>query len=181
MAIRVRLNHTAAEKQAIARSMRAAHKAGRFSHLSVGTRKCDHCGKKMPAYKGRKYCSPRCAAVATADSRSQKTRKMTDTERRVKAVLKRRIMHHRGRVTMPQLLLWLGCSLREAVARIEEKWKPGMSWENYGKWQIDHVKACAEFQLAIETQAAICFHIENLQPLWRPENQAKENQRKAGK
>jgi len=51
-----------------------------------------------------------------------------------------------------------------------------MSWDNYGKWHIDHVKPCNSFNLAEESEQKICFNWKNLQPLW-----AKDNLEKGGK
>jgi hypothetical protein len=48
-----------------------------------------------------------------------------------------------------------------------------MSWSNYGAWHIDHIKACAKFDLTIDSQQRECFNYTNLQPLWAKENIAK--------
>ena len=48
-----------------------------------------------------------------------------------------------------------------------------MSWDNYGKWHIDHIIPCASFDLADETQQRLCFHFTNLQPLEASENMRK--------
>lgn len=178
MARRIKTKHTEAEIAAISDGMRRAHARGAYEHARVGVLACQHCAKEIKAYKGKRFCSSACAARGTAKQRSEKTRSMTDTERRLKAVLKRRIVYHRGKVSMSQLLLWLGCSLREAVAMVESKWTNGMSWENYGKWQIDHIKACADFDLENEVHASECFSIRNLQPLWRGDNWEKEKRRR---
>lgn len=50
-----------------------------------------------------------------------------------------------------------------------------MSWENYGKWHIDHIKPCSKFDLTVKEEQYKCFHYSNLQPLWGPENSAKGN------
>ncbi len=51
---------------------------------------------------------------------------------------------------------------------IEEKFKPGMSWDNHGKWHIDHVKPLAS--ASDENQLRALCHYKNLQPLWAEEN-----------
>ena len=70
----------------------------------------------------------------------------------------------------------LGCSKSELISWIENKFKPGMSWENYGLygWHIDHIIPCIFFKdfTKIETQKA-CFNYKNLQPLWADENLSK--------
>jgi len=68
----------------------------------------------------------------------------------------------------------VGCSPTELKAHIEALFQPGMSWENYGRggWEIDHIKACAGFDLTDSDQCRACFHYSNLRPLWFKDNQA---------
>jgi len=72
----------------------------------------------------------------------------------------------------------LGCSAQELKIWIESKFKPGMTWENYGLhgWHIDHIIPCVSFKdfTKIETQRA-CFNYKNLQPLWAAENLMKSS------
>jgi hypothetical protein len=72
---------------------------------------------------------------------------------------------------------YAGCTVEFLRAYLQYKFKKGMTWDNYGrgkyKWQIDHIKACHEFDLAIEKNRYKCFHYTNLQPLWGWENNEK--------
>jgi hypothetical protein len=65
----------------------------------------------------------------------------------------------------------LGCSTDTLRAHIESQFKNGMSWDNYGKWHIDHIIPlyCAENEDEIFT---LC-HYTNLQPLWWDQNLTK--------
>ena len=67
----------------------------------------------------------------------------------------------------------IGCSFEELKSHLESKFQEGMTWDNYGDWQIDHIKPCASFDLTDSNQQKICFHYSNLQPLWKKENQSK--------
>ena len=67
----------------------------------------------------------------------------------------------------------LGCTLAEARARIEAQFRPGMSWENHGEWEIDHIRPVASFDLTDPDQARAAAHFTNLQPLWSVENRRK--------
>ena len=69
----------------------------------------------------------------------------------------------------------LGCSWLEVRVWIEKQFQPGMSWENYGEWHIDHKKSCASFDLTKEAEQKICFHYTNLQPLWAVDNIVKSD------
>jgi hypothetical protein len=67
----------------------------------------------------------------------------------------------------------IGCSVEVLMCHLESQFVEGMSWENYGKWHIDHIKPCASFDLTDPAQQRACFHFTNLQPLWAADNQSK--------
>ncbi len=48
-----------------------------------------------------------------------------------------------------------------------------MSWENMNKWEIDHIRALAKFNLSNISEQMKAFHYSNTQPLWRFENRSK--------
>lgn len=64
----------------------------------------------------------------------------------------------------------IGCSVAELRAHLERQFSAGMTWENWGKWHIDHKRPCASFDLTDPAQQRQCFHFSNLQPLWAADN-----------
>jgi hypothetical protein len=64
----------------------------------------------------------------------------------------------------------LGCSIYDFKKHMESLFQPWMSWENYGKWHIDHIKPCALFDLTLPEQQRECFHWSNMRPLEAIEN-----------
>jgi hypothetical protein len=64
----------------------------------------------------------------------------------------------------------LDCNFGELKMYLESKFLPGMTWDNYGEWHIDHIKPCAIFDLTDLEQRKQCFHYSNLQPLWAIDN-----------
>ena len=52
-----------------------------------------------------------------------------------------------------------------------------MTWQNYGKWHIDHVIPKSLFNIngAKSKGFKKCWALENLQPLWADENLKKNN------
>ena len=64
----------------------------------------------------------------------------------------------------------LGCSIIELKAYLESKFQLGMTWENYGKWHIDHIKPLSQFNLTDKSQLLLACHCTNLQPLWAIDN-----------
>lgn len=69
----------------------------------------------------------------------------------------------------------LGCSFQDFKKHIESRFKTGMSWENYGEWEIDHIFPLSLAQKeGIDSFVKAC-HYTNLQPLWKHENRIKGN------
>ncbi|AKA60258.1 hypothetical protein P8625_07 [Verrucomicrobia phage P8625] len=67
----------------------------------------------------------------------------------------------------------LGCSVSQFRKHLESTFKKGMSWENYGKWHVDHIVPCSSFDLSKESEQRACFHFRNTQALWSEENHKK--------
>lgn len=66
------------------------------------------------------------------------------------------------------VLKLIGCSIEELKAHIEKQFKPEMTWENHGMvWEIDHIKACSNFDLTKFEEQIQCFHYTNYQPLFK--------------
>ena len=64
----------------------------------------------------------------------------------------------------------VGCDIDFLRRWLEAKFLPGMTWENYGEWHIDHIMPCASFDLSDPVQQRTCFRWTNLQPLWATDN-----------
>jgi hypothetical protein len=76
-----------------------------------------------------------------------------------------------GKVKSKSTLELLGCSIDDLKNHLQSKFYANMSWENYGSyWHIDHIRACASFNLQNEEEQKICFHYSNLQPLTAKDN-----------
>jgi hypothetical protein len=67
----------------------------------------------------------------------------------------------------------LGCSIEELKKHLELQFKPGMSWDNYGEWEIDHIKPLNKFNLLDTVQLQAACYYKNLQPLWHEDNLSK--------
>lgn len=51
---------------------------------------------------------------------------------------------------------------------IENKFTKGMTWDNYGKWHIDHIIPL-DYGETIDEIYKLCYYT-NLQPLWGEDN-----------
>jgi hypothetical protein len=66
------------------------------------------------------------------------------------------------------------CQLKQ---HLEKQFRPGMSWDNYGEWHIDHKVPISSFhyQSYQDNEFVRCWRLNNLQPLWAIENLRKGN------
>ena len=84
---------------------------------------------------------------------------------RISAIISRN--HKNKKAKTIELLGCNGIFLRQYIQR---RFKKGMSWNNYGKWHIDHivpinyfVKKCDFNSLQIQKK---CFNYKNLKQMW---------------
>ena len=98
-------------------------------------------------------------------------RKQTDVNFRLRVNLRRRVnaavkRNQRAGSAVKDL----GCTIPEFKLYIESKFSSGMTWENYGKWHLDHIIALCKFDLSIREQFLAGTHYTNYQPLWGKDN-----------
>jgi hypothetical protein len=124
----------------------------------------------------RKYTDKNRVKIRSYRRRYWANRRATDIHYRLKKNVSRHISYAIRRCLKqkrPRTLVLIGCDIHFLMGFLEARFKPGMTWRNYGDWHIDHVIPCAEFDLAEPDQLRQCFHYSNLQPLWGPQNQQK--------
>jgi hypothetical protein len=82
--------------------------------------------------------------------------------------LTRTRLHHflKGRHKAEGTRAILGIDLTEYKEYLEKQFTEGMSWENFGKWEIDHI---------LPVSKGGSFHYTNTQPLWKVDNRIKSN------
>lgn len=69
----------------------------------------------------------------------------------------------------------LGYTAEELRAHLEAQFRPGMNWDNYGEWHIDHIRPLASFSFDVPEHPDFrtAWALSNLQPLWAAENLSK--------
>jgi len=80
-----------------------------------------------------------------------------------------------GEIKVDKTLQLIGCSVEELKIHLEKQFTKSMTWKNYGRWHVDHIKPCTSFDLSDPKQQRKCFHYSNLQPLWARDNLMKSN------
>jgi len=63
-------------------------------------------------------------------------------------------------------------TIDDLIEHLEKKFRPGMSWDNYGEWHIDHINPDYNFKYESvdDKEFKACWSLDNLQPLWAEEN-----------
>ena len=103
----------------------------------------------------------------------QRQRSCSDTGFRLLKSMRHRVhlaLKSRDSSKASSTTVLIGCTIEELKHHLESKFTSGMTWENYGKWHVDHIRPCASFDLNNPEEQKVCFHYSNLQPLWARDN-----------
>jgi len=76
----------------------------------------------------------------------------------------------------------VGYTIKELKEHLSRLFLPGMSWNNYGKWHLDHKIPRSKFDFtSIQSpEFRACWALTNLQPMWRIENLRKGSKSPSG-
>ena len=71
----------------------------------------------------------------------------------------------------------VGYTTKDLKEHIEKLFLPGMSWNNYGKWHLDHIipKSFFVYTSTDDVEFKYCWSLDNLQPLWAKDNISKHD------
>lgn len=106
----------------------------------------------------------------------KKNKKYTEVQRRIRGATKSRL---NSRIRRSRLGRGVGIhfkhlpfNLTELMAHLESLFQEGMSWDNYGEWQIDHIRPESSFNYKCydDKEFLLCWSLSNLQPLWKIDN-----------
>jgi hypothetical protein len=141
------------------------------------SRKYYHETKEKQAQRKKKYYQNNKQKCINSHNEYCKNRRKNDSlyrlkfnyRSRVSRALKAKGLHKKSQSTREML----GCSYEEFKKYLENKFIDGMSWENHGKWHVDHIIPLASAQNKEELEKL--FHYTNTQPLWAKDNMKKSN------
>jgi hypothetical protein len=140
---------------------------------------CTNCNMQLStANNNTKYCSKSCNSAAWRKRHPNYRKEMFNVNINAKlaANLRTRLNASlKGRIKTFSAIRDLGCSLDELKKHIESKFQEGMSWTNYGKWHLDHIKPLSLFDLSHPDELKKACHFSNLQPLWEIDNKKKSS------
>jgi hypothetical protein len=86
----------------------------------------------------------------------------------VRNKLYKRLSSKKGKSTFS----FLPYTIDDLIQHLEKLFTKGMTWENYGKWHIDHKKPDSLFNYknVNDKEFQKCWALKNLQPLWAADN-----------
>jgi hypothetical protein len=159
-----------------AKERQAYNKKWRESHKNYHKKWYKENKEQQTAYK-KSYYKANTKASHKRTAAYIKRRRLKDINFRLRIALRSRICaaihkHHKTGSAVRDL----GCTIPEFKHYIEQKFTSGMSWDNYGKWHLDHIRPLVSFNLTDREQFLQACHYTNYQPLW-----AKDNLRKGAK
>lgn len=110
----------------------------------------------------------------------RKYKRLYEKQRKQKDPLYKLIQNYKNRVCKAlkgvgiksqSTIKLLGCSIDEFCTHIENQFSKGMTWENQGKWHVDHIIPLSSATTIKEKEKL--FHYSNCQPLWAKDNLSK--------
>ena len=111
--------------------------------------------------------------------RAEVRRKLENPQYRIAKAHRTRIylLVAEGKMIKTQTSLkYFGCTQAHLKRHLISQFKPGMTWENYGKiWEVDHRIPLDSFDLLNPTECAIAFNWQNLRPMFPVQNRMKSN------
>ena len=154
----------------------------RLRHDTPNEKTCSICGSTFPTKKGQVYCSNECFRInAKRQAHSQRWKinaRNATLQRRIEntisAAIRKALLKAKGGQSWEFLV---GYTTKTLIAHLESKFTDGMTWENYGKWHIDHKipKSWFYYESPDDWQFKVCWSLWNLQPLWAADNIRKRN------
>jgi len=69
----------------------------------------------------------------------------------------------------------VGYNIEKLKKHLQKQFLPGMTWDNYGEWQIDHIIPISAFNFTTIEHLDFkrCWALKNLQPMWAIDNARK--------
>lgn len=128
--------------------------------------------------KKKKYARANIQKIREYKRNWQRNKSKMDLNFKISRNLRRRLNHViKGTVKQGSSIKNLGCSIDFLIKYLESKFKPGMSWDNYGTggWHLDHIKPLSSFNLNNRKEFLKAVNYRNIQPLWAIQNLKKNN------
>lgn len=149
----------------------AANKANYTHKIYVNV--CMVCSQRFSSSRKKKTCSAIC--YQQHKTKYARLRYKTNVQFKIASNLRSRLNHALKSPKKGLAVKHLGCSLEDLITYLESMFQPDMSWKNYGKWHVDHIRPLSLFNLSNLKELKEACHYTNLQPLRAKDNLIKGN------
>ncbi len=163
---------------------------GHVDHRRVANHSCVVChrqianknkdAKQQWNFKNREYFRDKMRERRAADpdghrnhAREYMREKYKNPDQKVKLFLGasiRKLINSKNKKSSESIM---GYSRHDLVKHLERQFLKGMSWDNYGKWHIDHITPVSWFVKNGIADPMIVNSLPNLRPIWASENMRK--------
>lgn len=159
------------------------HRCGElFQRSGIAAKFCTPCGSVHRLDVARKRSREKAGTDAGREYARSWLREKRKSDPRFRISVHMRVLIHRAFGRRKAGRSWrefVPYSLPELMAHLERQFLSGMTWDNYGKWHVDHVVPLSSFSFEqpgdAEFQAA--WALSNLRPLWAKDNIRKNARR----
>jgi len=141
-------------------------KAKSLGYRRFFTGKPCHQGHVAERYVCNKQCV-QCNAESARDRERQRC-KIDASHRMFRSVQRRSGQRLKGRYSPSKAL---GCTSAELRDHVANRFTEGMSWDNYGHWEVDHIQPLSA-ATDLGDLILLCDY-QNVQPLWKRANRVK--------
>ena len=119
--------------------------------------------------KNKKYYHENKKLIRKKNNEWKNNKRKTDGFYRMKINLRHRLRNYLFEESKSKRTYDIvGLDKLEFKSYVESKFTEGMTWENYGKWHLDHIIPLC--QAKDNNEALLLNHYTNLQPLWAEDN-----------
>lgn len=136
---------------------------------------CRDCGERFVLVSGPEKTCPKCRPLRVTTW--MRNRYRTNIRHNISDRMRRRINEAlgRGRKAGRRWPRLLGFTVEDLMAHLEAQFLPGMTWENRGEWEIDHIRPLCSFKFQTPEcpQFREAWRLSNLRPLWMTDNRRK--------
>jgi len=137
---------------------------------------CKDCGGSQICEhnKIRSRCKPCKGGSICEHDKHRRVCQICDPGGHLKGLVSTRVRHALKNKKSKKTLEYLGCTIKDFRKHIEKSFIEGMSWDNYGDWEIDHICPVKYDNPTIE-EVIERLYWTNTQALWKVDNRAKCN------
>lgn len=137
---------------------------------------CKECGGiNICEHKKNKYRCRICTPPKKCEHGKEKQKcQICDPGGHLKSIVATRVRSSLLKNKVNKTLDYLGCDIYTYKLFLENKFEEGMSWDNYGEWEIDHIIPI-KYNNPSLNDIIERLHYTNTQPLWKDKNMSKGN------